>query len=356
MSVVLTTLKILGGVLYAALALAFRAGRVFSRPLRWFLLCQGLAVLRFSTDPSQAEGLRSSQPWLYVLFVLPVLALFPLLYLAAREGRAAGAESRTAVPRAVFDTALSLLAALGLVALTAGAALPAAGKQLLPGPGAPPATSLLWNGWHLAFICGAVVLTRRGGGSPAKGQGVERRLLRLLVWYGTFIFAVSGALEFLLPRLDLPVTSLLMVLLSYGFLALLLARAPALLWLARSRYAGSDLDAHSAARLAEKARARVDSGRLWADPRMSLQVLAERCASRPRDLSQAINQTYGIGFPGWINGFRLDEARRLLASGDRRVADIAYDVGFNSLSSFNAAFKDRTGLTPTAWRKKLTDS
>jgi hypothetical protein len=82
--VVLTTLKIRSGVLYAALA--FRAGRVFSRPLRWFLLCQGLAVLRFSTDPSQ--------PWLDVLFVLPVLALCPLLYLAARVGRAAGAESR----------------------------------------------------------------------------------------------------------------------------------------------------------------------------------------------------------------------------------------------------------------------
>jgi AraC-like DNA-binding protein len=89
---------------------------------------------------------------------------------------------------------------------------------------------------------------------------------------------------------------------------------------------------------------------------LTLQNLAERCASSPRDLSQAINQTFGIGFPSWVNGFRLGEAQTLLAESDRKVADVAFEVGFNSLSSFNAAFKERIGLTPTAWRKKLTDS
>jgi AraC-like DNA-binding protein len=174
-------------------------------------------------------------------------------------------------------------------------------------------------------------------------EGMEKRILRLLIWYGIAVFAVSGTLELVLPRLDMPVVSLLLILLPYGFLAVLLARAPALLRLARSRYAGSDLDAAAAAALADRARMLLKHEYIWSDPGLSLQILAEYCASSPRDLSQAINQTYGIGVPAWINGFRLENAKNLLAETDRKVADIAFEVGFNSLSSFNSAFKERTG-------------
>jgi hypothetical protein len=88
-SVVFTTLRVLAAVLYLALALAFRRGGVFSRPLRWFLLAEGLTVLTFSSDPLRAEVVRSTYPWIYALFLAPVLALIPLLYLAARADRRA---------------------------------------------------------------------------------------------------------------------------------------------------------------------------------------------------------------------------------------------------------------------------
>jgi AraC-like DNA-binding protein len=360
-AVVFTTLRILGAVLYLALAIAFQAGRVFSRPLRWFLLVQGLAVLTFSSDPMQAEVVRSAYPWIYILFLLPVLSLFPLLYLAARaEWRTAGPARHAGTMQLMsrsIERALILAGSLAVGALIAGALVPGAADWLFPGPGAPVATALLWNVWHLCYLVAAFLLTLSPGNTTRKREeGLEIRLLRLLVRYAIVVFAVSGTLELLAPRLDLPVVSLLLVLLPYGFLALLLARAPALLRLARGRYAGSDLDAVSAAGLADKARTLLQNEHLWADPGLSLQVLAERCASSPRDLSQAINQTFGIGVPAWINGYRLAEAQILLAESDLRVADVAFEVGFNSLSSFNAAFKEQTGLTPTAWRKKLTDS
>jgi hypothetical protein len=318
--VVFTTLRILGAVLYIALALAFRTGRVFSRPLRWFLLAEGLAVLTFSSDPLQAEILRSTHPWIYALFLLPVLALFPLLYLGVRAtGRITGTAERTIEPRWVLsrgiEPVLVIAGALALVALIVGALAPGSAEWLFPGPGAPLATALLWNMWHLCFLVSAFLFTVRK--AARKREDLEQRLLRLLVWYAIFVFAVSGTLELALPRLDMPVVSLLLVLLPYGFIILLLARAPALLQLARSRYAGSDLDAAAAAKLADKARALLQSEKLWADPGLTLQNLAES---------------------------------------DRKVADVAFEVGFNSLSSFNAAFKERIGLTPSAWRKKLTDS
>ena len=36
------------------------------------------------------------------------------------------------------------------------------------------------------------------------------------------------------------------------------------------------------------------------------------------------------------------------------ILEILYEVGFNSKSSFNTAFKKHTGLTPTAFKKQLS--
>ncbi|WP_420111776.1 helix-turn-helix domain-containing protein [Pseudactinotalea sp.] len=46
----------------------------------------------------------------------------------------------------------------------------------------------------------------------------------------------------------------------------------------------------------------------------------------------------------------------MLAGGDVPVTRIAYDVGYGSLSAFNAAFRDLTGMTPTTYRASFRDS
>lgn len=68
-------------------------------------------------------------------------------------------------------------------------------------------------------------------------------------------------------------------------------------------------------------------------------------------LSRIINQHYQARFTDVINQYRLKDAQRLLlADTEQSVTDIAFEVGFNSIPSFNRVFKDSTGFSPTAFR------
>lgn len=58
-------------------------------------------------------------------------------------------------------------------------------------------------------------------------------------------------------------------------------------------------------------------------------------------------------FPGFINFQRLEAAKlRMTRSESVTIAEIAFDVGFSSLSAFNRAFRDLEGESPKAWRHK----
>ncbi|GAB3121730.1 helix-turn-helix domain-containing protein [Novispirillum itersonii] len=90
----------------------------------------------------------------------------------------------------------------------------------------------------------------------------------------------------------------------------------------------------------------------YLDPLLTLPRLALKTGTTANTLSAVLNQHLGVNFFDFVNGYRVDDAARLLlACPDRTVLDIAMEVGFNSKSTFNAAFKKHTGTTPSAWRK-----
>jgi AraC-like DNA-binding protein len=61
--------------------------------------------------------------------------------------------------------------------------------------------------------------------------------------------------------------------------------------------------------------------------------------------------TMGTSFIDYLKDYRLAMAARLLQASDASILEIAEDVGFESLSYFNRAFKKRYGMTPTQFRK-----
>jgi len=86
-------------------------------------------------------------------------------------------------------------------------------------------------------------------------------------------------------------------------------------------------------------------------PDFSLPDLARQLGISVHVLSQVINDGLGKSFFEMTAEYRVEEAKRLLkAQRNIKVEEIAEQVGYNSKSSFNTAFKKLTGKTPSAYR------
>ncbi|MEN0004940.1 MAG: AraC family transcriptional regulator [Bacteroidota bacterium] len=91
------------------------------------------------------------------------------------------------------------------------------------------------------------------------------------------------------------------------------------------------------------------------DPSLTIAKLSEQLGLNSKELSQIINQSTDKNYSQYIAQLRIEEAKRLLTAPDYsnyKIAAIAYESGFNSLSSFNAYFKKLVGKTAQAYRKQ----
>lgn len=90
------------------------------------------------------------------------------------------------------------------------------------------------------------------------------------------------------------------------------------------------------------------------NPSLTVQNLSEQLNLPSRELSVLINQELNQHFFDFVNGYRIEKAMHILKDPSKKkltVLEILYEVGFNSKSSFNTAFKKHTSLTPTQYRK-----
>jgi AraC-like DNA-binding protein len=88
------------------------------------------------------------------------------------------------------------------------------------------------------------------------------------------------------------------------------------------------------------------------DPELSLESAARHLRISPRYL-QRLLETSGTSFTARVNELRLQRAFTLLTEardGERRISDIALQVGFPDISHFNRLFRSRFGDTPRGVR------
>ena len=106
----------------------------------------------------------------------------------------------------------------------------------------------------------------------------------------------------------------------------------------------------------EKLEALMERVKLYQDPELDLEGLADSMGISARSLSTLINGHYHRNFYDFVNGFRIESAKQQLADPqqqDKSIQRIFEDAGFNSKSTFNTLFKKETGLTPSLYRREV---
>ncbi len=61
-----------------------------------------------------------------------------------------------------------------------------------------------------------------------------------------------------------------------------------------------------------------------------------------------------MSFMQFVKNTRINFAARLIAESDMRISQICFECGYNNIANFNHHFKSLMGMTPTAYRKRLT--
>lgn len=93
--------------------------------------------------------------------------------------------------------------------------------------------------------------------------------------------------------------------------------------------------------------------RLFVDPKLNLRNLSQQLSIPEKDLSTIINQEAKTNFYNYINQFRVKEFKRLLQTPKAQqysILGLAKEAGFNSKSTFYAAFKGIEGMTPKEYQ------
>jgi len=83
---------------------------------------------------------------------------------------------------------------------------------------------------------------------------------------------------------------------------------------------------------------------------LSLTRVADFVNISPNYLSEEFKRVTGSKFVDYIARTRVEKACELLTISNLRISEIAFEVGFQSLSQFNRAFKRLSGKSPTEYR------
>ena len=89
------------------------------------------------------------------------------------------------------------------------------------------------------------------------------------------------------------------------------------------------------------------------DEELSLTQVAKAVNISPNYLSEKFKQVTGINFVDHVALTRFEKARILLQDFGLRVSEVAFAVGFQSLSQFNRVFKRLAGTSPTQYRVEI---
>jgi AraC-like DNA-binding protein len=176
-------------------------------------------------------------------------------------------------------------------------------------------------------------------------------ILHIFLLFHGFIIILSEASGF--PEIENTIAYILFL-----YLAILILYQKGIIFdLTNDKYRNNGLSEIEKNRILAALDELMENEKIFKSNTLTLVKLSKGVDTNAHALSQVINEDLKQTYFEMISSYRINEAKILLSkTEDIKVSEVAYDVGYNSLSAFNTAFKKQTGKTPTKYRDEKTNS
>lgn len=91
---------------------------------------------------------------------------------------------------------------------------------------------------------------------------------------------------------------------------------------------------------------------VYRDPSLTIEKVAQRLSTNRSYLSIVLNQIMGRSFSQYVNRYRIEDAKQLLAATTRKVDVVGQLVGFRTPSVFYRIFQQMEGCSPGQYRQR----
>ncbi len=177
-------------------------------------------------------------------------------------------------------------------------------------------------------------------------------------------YYVLANATFFSPEWDYAISLVMAVsILTIAYMALIQKRVfssePIENFLPNSKYKQSQLTTSASQSIKKRLEQLLTEEKVFKENELRLDDLASYLDTSRHQLSQVINEQYGVNFFELINGYRVNYVKMLLQDENYShwtILQIAFESGFNNKASFNRYFKKEMGLTPSAYRIKMCSS
>lgn len=173
---------------------------------------------------------------------------------------------------------------------------------------------------------------------------------------GLFVIWIAYVLNLFEEQVPYVIGPVLYSIVAYS-LSILAIKGGYLNRIGHTKYKTTSISEEQVSTLYEKVSQLIVEEKLFLNPELTLKSLSQRLNVSTQILSMVINQKSETNFNSFINQYRIEEAIERFKNeknNNLTIAAIAFETGFNSLSSFNSAFKKQVGETPKNYRAALT--
>lgn len=212
---------------------------------------------------------------------------------------------------------------------------------------------LVYYGHYLTYL-----FLSRSKFTKANKSGLQKETYQFLklLFYSLLIIWLAYVLNLFDEFIPYVAGPILYTLVAYT-VSFIVIQKGYILTLGEAKYKTTIVSSEQENQLFEKVKKLVIEDQQYKNADLTLKSLSEQLKVSPQILSMVINKKSEQNFNSFINNYRIQESIDKFKDEKNdhlTIAAIAFEVGFNSISSFNAAFKNQMKVAPKAYRNQLS--